>query len=408
MSLKKGTSMMFGFIILCGLAGCGLLATRADPRWQSPYQALSSLEEGDILHLPTGIKISQEELINMLASARLVYVGEAHDNMNAHKVQLEILKALSERYPGEIAVGLEMLKRSSQEMADQWISGDLEEKDFLRIWTEDWSSDFIYYRDILRFVRAERIPLVALRSPDDWVERIKEDEPIGASGGRADKLPEMDTEDPYHRLHTKAVFSEHPKHFQDFEDFYRVQVLWDESMAATTAEYLLSEEGQGKRMIIFAGNQHVEYGFGIPRRVFRRLPLPYAIVLPMTVRIPLDKQHKLMDVTMPEIPLLPADFAWIVSYEDLEDQRVYLGVMIRDTEQGAKILGTMKSSAASKAGLQKDDIITAFDGEPIKESFDLTYLISLKKPGDKGMIEASRNDEILSFEVTFETGGFHP
>jgi len=106
MKPRKCVWILVMIILLLGVAGCGLLGTRHKLGWDSPYQKLALLDEGDILHLPTGVKVTQEQLINMLGSASVVYVGEAHDNINAHKVQLEILKALAERYPAEISVGI--------------------------------------------------------------------------------------------------------------------------------------------------------------------------------------------------------------------------------------------------------------------------------------------------------------
>ena len=372
--------------------------------WESPYRELSSLEEGDIVHLPTGIRTTKEQLINVLGGARIIYVGETHDNINSHKVQIEILKALVERYPRQIAVGVEMLKRSSQESADQWISGKLNEKDFVKVWLKDWSNDFQYYRSILHYMREHGIPLVALRASDDWLERIKKTESTHQTKENEDALPQMDLEDPYHRAHMKAIFGKHPMSGQSFETFYSVQVLWDESMAKSIAEYLQSKEGIDRRILIFAGGHHIQYGFGVPRRVFRRLPLPYAIVLPTTVHVPPDKKHKLMPVTLPEIPLQPGHFVWIISYDDLSDKKVYLGVIIRDAEHGVQILGTIKNSTAQKAGLQKNDIITAIDGEPIATKFDLTYVIGVKKPGEKGVIEVLRDGKPLRFELTFQAG----
>lgn len=403
--MMRSPWMPLSLAVLLALSGCGGLTSRHKLEWESPYRALSSLEVGDILHLPTGVKVSKEQLIHMLGAARIVYVGETHDNISAHKVQLEILKALSDLYPGKIAVGMEMLKRPSQEIADLWSAGDLKEKELVRAWIEDWSNDFAYYRDILQYIQEKRIPLLALRPPDDWIERIKGEDPHLEDG--EEELPDLDVEDPYHLAHTKAVFRAHPRGGQRFEDFYKVQVLWEESMAAKVAEYLLAEAGRDKRVLVFAGGQHIEYGFGIPRRVFRRVPLPYAIVLPAALQISPEKEHKIMDVTMPEIPLLSGDFAWIVTYEGLEDEKVYLGVMIKDSDAGVVILGTMKTSVAEEAGLEKDDIIISFDGKPIENKFDLTYLMSLKKPGDKGILEVLRGEEPLRFEVTFRQTHFH-
>lgn len=394
-------------VLLFTQAGCSMFSGHRKAGWQSPYRAFSSLKEGDIVHLPTGVSVTKDQLIEILSGARLIYVGEAHDNINCHKVQLEILEALEKRYPGKLAVGMEMLQRSSQNVADQWTSGELDEKEFMRTWVEDWSNDFRYYRAILQYVRDQKIPLLALRASDDWVESIKNTDPAQEEKENEESLPEMDIEDSYHRSHIKAVFGKHPGRKQSFEEFYKVQVLWDESMAESIVLYLLSAEGRDRRVVVFAGRQHVEHGFGIPRRAFRRLPLPYAIVLPVSVGVAPEKKHKLMNITLPEVPLLPGDFAWMVSYEDLEDERVYLGVMIRHTEDGVKIFAISKNSTAGKAGLQKEDVITAFDGEIIETEFDLTYLIGLKKPGDKGIVDVLRDEEPLRFEVTFEAGGFH-
>jgi uncharacterized iron-regulated protein len=407
-STLKFHSVFIILITIFALAACSMRVSPYKLSWQSPYKDLSSLKEGDIVHLPTGMKVSKEELIDMSSRSRIVYVGETHDNINAHKVQLEILKALAERCPSKIAVGMEMLKRPSQGVADRWTSGELSEKEFVRTWIKDWSNDFPYYRAILEYVRDHHIPLVALRASDEWVEEVKKNGAAEDSQGREDRLPDMDMNDPYHRAHIKAIFEKHPGKNQSFEQFYRVQVLWEESMALSIAEYLATEAGKDKQIVIFAGAEHVEYGFGIPRRAFRRMPLPYTIVLPTAIHISAEKQHKVMKVTLPEVPLLPGDFAWIVKYQDLEDKKVYLGVLIRETEDGVKILKTIEGSVAEKAGLKDNDIVTAFDGEAIETTFDLTYLISLKKPGDQGVIDILRDEQPLRYEVTFQPSHHHP
>jgi uncharacterized iron-regulated protein len=398
-----------GVCLLLVHSGCGTLKSDCRLDWQSPYRNISALREGDIVHLPTGVLVSKDELIDVSDGARIIYVGETHDNLNAHKVQLEILRAFHDRHPGDIAVGVEMLRRPSQVIADQWASGLLDKKTFVRAWNTDWTNDYAYYEDIMEFVREQRIPLLALRASDEWINRIKgleDTDNTGLEEEQLETLPEMDIEDTYHRSHIEALFNQHPGHRQrDFETFYNVQVLWDESMAQSIYDYLISENGRGKKILVFAGSQHVEHGFGIPRRVFRRIPSPYVIVLPVMVEAPARKKHKSMRVTLPQVPLLPGDFAWIVTHKDLEDKRVYLGVMIKETDEGIQIIGIAKGSAAEKAGLEKEDIITTFDGEPIEASFDLTYLIGLKEPGEKGIVEVCRNGETLRYDVTFEARG---
>jgi uncharacterized iron-regulated protein len=395
------------FLFICSFLVVGCASHKYS--WHSPYKDVASLKDGDILHVPTGVLVEKEALVDYLDGMKVIYVGETHDNINAHRMQLKILKALHQRNPGGVAVGMEMLKRSSQDAADQWTAGKLEEKEWIKTWIDDWSNDFQYYQDILFYLRDNRIPLVALRASDRWTEKVKGTaNNEGARGVEEDgPLPKMDLEDAYHRSQIEAVFKAHPMGTNNFEDFYQVQVLWDESMAQSIYDYLTDEAGKDKKIIVFAGAQHVEHGFGIPRRLFRRLPVPYAIVVPVTLIDKAERKPKTMGITLPEIPLIPGDFAWVVTHKDLKDEKVYLGVIIDATDAGLKVLRTTKGSVAEGAGIKKDDIIATFDGEKIETSFDLTYLIGKKKPGDRGVVEVSRGTETLRFEVTFKKGRMH-
>ncbi|MEK6576893.1 MAG: hypothetical protein AABZ05_04780, partial [Nitrospirota bacterium] len=58
----------------------------------SPYQDIDEIEDGKIVHLPTGIEVPEERLLDLLAAARIIYVGEAHDSLADHQIQLAILK----------------------------------------------------------------------------------------------------------------------------------------------------------------------------------------------------------------------------------------------------------------------------------------------------------------------------
>ena len=162
----------------------------------------------------------------------------------------------------------------------------------------------------------------------------------------------MDLSDPYHRKLVEAFYKAHPPtSAKSFEPFYQVYVLWDETMAETIAKYLATEEGRNKKVFILAGGNHVRYGFGIPRRAFRRLPVAYSIVLPMEVSIPEHKKARLMDVKIPEIPLVPGDFLWVVSYEGLEEEKVRLGAMLEEANGNLKVSKVLKGSLAANTGI---------------------------------------------------------
>jgi uncharacterized iron-regulated protein len=303
--------------LLILLAGCA--APRPQIESPSPYRDPASLQKGEILHLATGELVSEGQLLEYLSRYPVVYVGETHDSLDDHAVELFLLRGLHRRRPGCVSLGLEMLPRTAQAELDAYILGEMEESAFEEVWTRYWGHSFAYYREILRFARDNRIPVLALNVEEDLRNAVRSKPLSEIEPDLAGRLPEMNLEDPYHRAVTQAIFASHPMGPQNEEAFYRVQVLWDETMADTAARYLRGPEGRGKQLVVFAGGHHVRHGYGIPRRLFRRVPFPYAVVLPVAVEISDDRKDRMMDIELPALPMPPADFLWAVGYTDLDD-----------------------------------------------------------------------------------------
>lgn len=85
----------------------------------------------------------------------------------------------------------------------------------------------------------------------------------------------------------------------------------------------------------------------------------------------------------------------------------FLGVSLGDAEDaknggggGAKIAQVLPDSAAEKAGLQVDDIITAVNGTPTKNRVDLIMLVRDFHPGDVVKLSIKRGDKSLEVSAT--------
>jgi serine protease Do len=78
-----------------------------------------------------------------------------------------------------------------------------------------------------------------------------------------------------------------------------------------------------------------------------------------------------------------------------------LGLKIQDTEEGGnvKVIEVVDSSAAQKAGLKKDDIITEINGQKINNTDEARE--QLQEAGVKSsyIIKAKRNGIVMSFDV---------
>jgi uncharacterized iron-regulated protein len=382
------------------LAGC---ATRQPPLdLASPYVDPRTLRVGEILHLATGRLLAESEALDYLCRFPVVYVGEAHDNVEAHAVQLTVLKAMETCFPGQVALGLEMLQRPFQADADAFVRGEMSDQDFERAWRRSWG-DISYYWELLHFAREKRIPLLALNASAAARKAVREQPPSAMTPDTAREMPEIDTQDPYYRAYVQAMMGGHTSGV-GADAFYRVQLLWDETMAETAAEYLKSPAGRGRRLLLLAGSNHVRYGFGIPRRLFRRVPLPFVIVEPYVhgagVEVPKDR---LMEVDVPALPLRPADLYWSVRYRDLRGEQVNLGIRVEDADgAGVRVTGVLPGGPGHAAGLLAGDLIVSVDGTEVSAASDLIHEVSRHKRGESGTIEVLRGGARVPLPVTYD------
>ena len=129
------------------------------------------------------------------------------------------------------------------------------------------------------------------------------------------------------------------------------------------------------------------------------MPLPYVIIEPTEIEIPPEKQ--MLNVELPEIPLLPADFVWWVPYQDLEADKVRLGVGIDDRGNGLIIRSIAPGSPAASAGILVGDEITSIAGQPVADMTALVYWVSRQARGAAVTATIRRDGTPLDIRVEF-------
>lgn len=371
---------------------------------ENPYPPNRPPEVGDILHIPTGIYVDADTLYDHARRARIIYVGETHDNPASHRIQLAVLRALVATNPDRVSVGMEMFTPQQQSVLDQWSAGVLMEKEFLKAvnWADSWGMNFAYYRDFLTFCKQHRIKILGLNTNRDTRMAVARNPTDALAPEVQAQLPEMDDSDPYHHAMLDAVFADHKMGQGHLDGFKRVQTLWDETMAENAARYLerVSEDHQ---LLIIAGSKHVSYGFGIPRRLFRRVPDSYLLIGGRELVISEEHAGKLMNIVKPSYPMPPYHFMVFTEYESLENPGVTLGVALENAPNGLRIVKVLPDSVAESAGLQTDDVLTHLNDSRLTEVFDLTYALSLLREGDAVTLTRERKDVPETLAVTFVT-----
>lgn len=323
--------------------------------------------------LDLGAALTPAVLADRLADKRVVFVGETHDRYGDHLNQLEIIKELHARDAG-IAIGVEYLQRRFQPQVDDYIAGRTTERDFLRAteYYSGWGYDYRLYAPIFRFAREHHIPVRALNVPPSLPSAVAKVGLENLSPEQRAELPkQIEPASDAYKARLREAFDVHSAGHLQFDRFVEAQLVWDEGMAESAAEYL--DANPGRRMVMLTGSGHLAFGHGIPQRLKRRTGASYGIVLGSEGEIePGIADYVLFsqDVTLP-----PAGV---------------LGVRMADERGGSRIVSFSPGSAAERGGLERDDIMTAVDGQKVTSVADVRVALWDKKPGERVLVEVRR------------------
>jgi len=343
------------------------------PHWVSMIQEIAvPVGSEEIFKLPEGEKRSFSQLLEELDGLRVIFVGESHDQTEHHRIQVSLLQE-SLAQGKEIAVGMEMFEKSSQPILDRWSQGFMAEDEFLEEtkWDLTWRMDYNLYKGILDEVKKHRLKLIGLNVQRDLVRKVAEQGIEGLSSEDRAKLPEMDLSDRAHRAYIRSVYKDHQEgSAKDLERFYQAQCLWDEGMAETLSEFLRLPENREKVVFVFAGSGHVIFDFGIPKRFFRRTPLPFKtlILKERKNNLGADPDIRFTSVSQPL-----GDYLWITQPNPPEIKHPRIGVVLKEAKdlEGLQIERVIPGSPAEKAGLLAGDQLLTVEGRGITKVKDI-------------------------------------
>lgn len=217
-----------------------------------------------------------QALLQDVQSAHVVYLAETHDQVADHEAQLDLIQHIYGLDP-DLAIGMEMFQRPYQEWLDQYLAGTISEAE-LRDRTEfdtRWGYNWEYYAPILKLAQAFEIPVIALIVPTEATRSVAQQGLEELDPNLSQWLPsadELELGPDAYRARLQAIYDEihHGNSYSlSFDYFFLAQVLWDETMAAVIADYVRTHPHD--QIIVLAGQGHIVYGYGIPRRVARRL-----------------------------------------------------------------------------------------------------------------------------------------
>jgi uncharacterized iron-regulated protein len=309
-----------------------------------------------------------DQLVDKLADRRVVLVGETHTRYDHHLQQLAILRGLHARHP-DIALGVEWFQRPAQPHLDDFVAGRISEAEMLDRtgYFDRWRFDYRLYRPVIRYAQEHGIPIVALNAEAELTDRISAVGLDGLSAEEKAKVPAIDRSDTAYAEHLRQFFAQHPGgEKRSFDRFLDVQLTWDETMADTAARHL--ESHPGRRMVLMAGSGHIAYGWGIPKRLQRRLPGAG------TATVVFDDGKQVSGDL--------ADYL-VFSPESELPKAGLLGLYLDAAADGVKVRSVADDSAAGAAGIKDGDLLVAVDDRPTPSYGALRLAMLDMRPSDK-------------------------
>jgi uncharacterized iron-regulated protein len=222
-------------------------------------------------------ELRMSQVLADLKNNRIVLVGEHHSNKQHHMAQLAVIRALKEAGL-RVAVGLEMFRNESQPALDQWISGEIDDKRFEKIYYDNWQFPWQAYRKIFEYARNHQIQMIGLNVPREITRQVSRNGFKSLSPQQKGKISEVSCiVDQEYMNYIRKAFGGHGHGQLNFIYFCEAQLVWDSAMAVYTLDYL--KKNPDSIVVILTGTGHAQKG-AVPRQIRVRSNLPYAVILP--------------------------------------------------------------------------------------------------------------------------------
>jgi len=241
-----------------------------------------------------GAASSLDQLLAATSGVDVVFLGESHNDLVGHRLQLQIFSRILGRVPATagtmattpgsaalvrpLALSLEMFDRDVQYIVDEYLAGLITE-DQLKRSARPWAFYAEDYAPLVEAARTAGLPVLAANAPRRYVNMVSRKGPDALSALTADArrfLPPLPYAPPsaVYRAELQAVMGQHGDSTASAaaarENGFLAQSLWDAGMAWSIASELL--RNPGVQVVHLVGSFHVKNGTGIPEQLERYRP----------------------------------------------------------------------------------------------------------------------------------------
>ncbi len=228
-----------------------------------------------------------DDIIKAIEKTDAVFLGEQHDDATAHALQMQIFKAVFEKYGKEkrVALSMEMFERDVQIVLDEYLKGFISETHFVSA-SRAWGNYKTDYRPLVEFAKENKLDVVAANAPRRYVNMVTRlgRDSLNQLSPDAKKwlapLPYGEPSDAYAKkfialmggMTDSATPNQH-------NPMLASQSLWDATMAFSVSEYL--KQNKNALLVHLNGGFHTENRLGTIDHLLKYNPKARALVVTM-------------------------------------------------------------------------------------------------------------------------------
>ena len=345
--------------------------------------------------------LAQADILNDAVRREVVLLGEHHDDFEHHQWQLQTLASLHLLRP-RMVIGFEAFPRRVQPILDQWIAGELTQRQFLeRVeWEKVWNFPAALYLPLFQFARLNRIPMAALNVDKTLTEEIskkgwdavpaeqKEGVSRPAAATRAYEEYLFDV----YRQHTRGKESAAPSRSDlGFRRFVESQTTWDRAMAEALVRHLKGERESRPLVVGIMGAGHVRNGYGVAHQLRDLGVTGIAAFLPLEADTPCgDIKTALADAVF-ALPAAPRE----------KPPPPRLGVQLEMRDKSVAIAAVTPSSLAEQSGIRAGDVVVSVAGAPVSSMASVIAAVREQPAGTWLPIQVRRGESTIDLIIKF-------
>jgi uncharacterized iron-regulated protein len=224
-----------------------------------------------------------EKILEAAGQTNVVFLGEQHDDAVGHALQLQIFKALVEKYGQEkkVALSLEMFERDVQIVVDEYLNNLISESHFL-LSSRPWNNYKQDYRPLVELAKTEKLPVIAANAPRRYVNMVSRNgrDSLNALSREAREwlapLPYNQASEAYANKF-KGLMGGSPESGMGINKILDSQTLWDATMSFSIAEFL--KDNKKGLVVHLNGSFHTENRLGTAEQLLRFRPKAKFIVV---------------------------------------------------------------------------------------------------------------------------------